>query len=191
MAFWGKKLRNQQKNYQFFRDLGRKKGKKPRPFMEKILLTRVGYEKIIRELEILSRVERPQVVRELMEAAQEGRLERNQDFQAAVAQRQRLEKRIRQLQQILANAEVLVGSNLPPTKARFNSRVRIVNLRDGREQEFLLVSAVEADVGQGQLSLSSPLGRALLGRTRGECVQIQTPRGPRSYRILDIRMEEA
>lgn len=191
MAFWGKKLRNQQKNYQFFRDLGRKKGKKPRPFMEKILLTRVGYEKIIKELEILSRVERPQVVRELMEAAQEGRLEQNQDFQAAVAQRQRLEKRIRQLQQILANAEVLVGSNLPPTKARFNSRVRIINLRDGREQEFLLVSAVEADVGQGQLSLTSPLGRALLGRTRGDSVQIQTPRGPRSYRILDIRMEEA
>lgn len=159
--------------------------------MEKILLTRIGYEKIIKELEILSRVERPQIVRELMEAAQEGRLEKNQDFQAAVAQRQRLEKRIRQLQQILANAEVLVGSNLPPTKVRFNSRVRIVNLRDGREQEFLLVSAVEADVGQGQLSLTSPLGQALLGRTQGECVHLQTPRGQRSYRILEIRMEEA
>lgn len=159
--------------------------------MEKILLTRIGYEKIIKELEILSRVERPQVVRELMEAAQEGRLEKNQDFQAAVAQRQRLEKRIRQLQQILADAEVLVGSNLPPTKVRFNSRVRIVNLRDGREQEFLLVSAVEADVGQGQLSLTSPLGQALLGRTQGECVHLQTPRGQRSYRILEIRMEEA
>ncbi len=159
--------------------------------MEKILLTRVGYEKIIRELEILSRVERPQIVREIMEAAQEGRLEKNQDFQAAIAQRQRLEKRIRQLQQILANAEVLVGSNLPPNKVRFNSRVRIFNLRDGREQEFLLVSAVEADVGQGQLSLTSPLGRALLGRSLGESVQIQTPRGPRTYRILDIQMEKA
>ncbi len=159
--------------------------------MEKILLTRVGYEKIIKELEILSRVERPQVVRELMEAAQEGRLEKNQDFQAALGQRQRLDKRIRQLQQILANAEVLVGSNLPPSKVRFNSRVRIVNLRDGREQEFLLVSAVEADASRGQLSVTSPLGRALLGRARGECVQIQTPRGLRAYRILDIRMEEA
>jgi transcription elongation factor GreA len=159
--------------------------------MEKILLTRVGYEKIIKELEILSRVERPQVVRELMEAAQEGRLERNQDFQAALAQRQRLEKRIRQLQQILANAQVLVGSNLPPTKVRFNSRVRIVNLQDDREQEFLLVSAVEADATQGQLSIASPLGRALLGRAQGDCVHIQTPRGHRSYRILAIRMEEA
>ena len=158
--------------------------------MEKILLTRAGYEKIIRELENLSRVERPLVVRELLEAAHEGRLEKNQAFQSALAQRLRLDKRIRQLQQILANAEVLVGSNLPPTKVRFNSRVRIVNLSQGQEQEFLLVSAVEADVGQGQLSISSPLGRALLGRSPGECFQVQTPGGLRSFCILDIRMEE-
>ena len=158
--------------------------------MEKILLTRAGYQKIIKELEILSRVERPMVVRELLDAAQEGRLERNQDFQAALAHRQRLEKRIRQLQQILANAEVLVGSNLPPTKVRFNTRVRIVNLSNGREQEFILVSAVEADAGKGHLSISSPLGRALLGRTLWECIQVQTPGGLRTYRILEIRMEE-
>lgn len=153
-------------------------------------MTRAGYEKILRELESLSRVERPLVVRELLEAAQEGRLEKNQDFQAALAQRLRLEKRIRQLQQILANAEVLVGSNLPPTKVRFNSRVRILNLNHGQEQEFILVSAVEADAGQGQLSITSPLGRALVGRSLGECFQVQTPGGLRSYRILDIRMEE-
>jgi transcription elongation factor GreA len=158
--------------------------------MEKILLTRAGYQKIIKELEILSRVERPMVVRELLDAAQEGRLERNQDFQSALAHRQRLERRIRQLQQILANAEVLVGSNLPPTKVRFNTRVRIVNLSNGREQEFILVSAVEADAGKGHLSISSPLGRALLGRTLGECIQVQTPGGLRTYRILEIRMEE-
>ena len=158
--------------------------------MGKMLLTRAGYEKIIRELEVLSRVERPLVVRELLEAAQEGRLEKNQDFQSALAQRQRLEKRIRQLQQILANSEVLVGSNLPPTRVRFNSRVRLLNLSQGQEHEFILVSAVEADAGQGQLSMASPLGRALLGRSPGECIQVQTPGGLRSYRILDIQMEE-
>lgn len=158
--------------------------------MDKILLTRAGYQKIIKELETLSRVERPLVVRELLEAAREGRLEKNQEFQSALAQRQRLEKRIRQLQQILANAQVLVGSNLPPTQVRFNSRVRIVNLDQGQEHEFILVSAVEADVGQGQLSLTSPLGRALLGRSPGEIIQVQTPGGLRSYRILDIQMEE-
>ena len=158
--------------------------------MDKILLTRAGYQKIIRELDTLSKVERPLVVRELLEAAREGRLDRNQEFQSALAQRQRLEKRIRQLQQILANAQVLVGSNLPPNQVRFNSRVRIVNLNQGQEQEFILVSAVEADVGQGQLSITSPLGRALLGRSPGECIQVQAPGGLRSYRILDIQMEE-
>lgn len=158
--------------------------------MEKILLTRAGYEKIIKELEILSRVERPQAVREILEAAQDGRLEKNQDFQAALAQRQRVDKRIRYLQQILTNAEVLVGSNLPPTQVRFNSRVRLINLSQGQEHEFILVSAVEADAGRGQLSITSPLGRALMGRTSGECVHIMTPGGPRSYQILDIQMEK-
>ncbi|MFZ5452311.1 MAG: GreA/GreB family elongation factor [Thermodesulfobacteriota bacterium] len=158
--------------------------------MDKILLTRAGYQKIIKELETLSRVERPLIVRELLEAAREGRLEKNQEFQSALAQRQRLEKRIRYLQQILANAQVLVGSNLPPNQVRFNSRVRLVNLSQGQEQEFILVSAVEADVGQGQLSLTSPLGRALLGRRPGEVIRVQTPGGLRSYRIVDIQMEE-
>lgn len=155
--------------------------------MGKILLTRAGYEKLLRELELLSKVERPQVVRELLEAAQEGGLEKNADLQSALAQRQRLERRIAQLQQTLANAEVLVGSNLPPDKVRFNYRVRVVNLDTGQEQEFTMVSAVEADASRGHISISSPLGRALLGRCAGDLIQIRTPAGPRSYRVLEIR----
>jgi transcription elongation factor GreA len=125
-----------------------------------------------------------------LEAAQEGRVEKNPDFQSVLKQRQRLDKRIQQLQQILANAEVLVGSNLPPNKVRFNSRVRVANLSTGREQEFKLVAAVEADAGRGKLSMSSPLGRALLGRTVGDRIQIQTPAGSRLYQVLKIQMEE-
>lgn len=158
--------------------------------MEKIPLTRSGYEKLMRELEFLSKVERPQVVRELLEAAQEGRLERNPDFQSALAQRQKLERRIRQLQQILANAEVLVGSNVAPNKVRFNCRVRILNLGTGQEQQFKMVGAVEADAAQGKLSMSSPLGRALLDRAAGDRLQLKTPAGPRFYQILEIEMED-
>jgi transcription elongation factor GreA len=158
--------------------------------MEKILLTRSGYEKIVKELEILSRVERPQVVQEILESAPEGRPEKNPDFQSTLARKQRLERRIKQLQLILANAEVLVGSNLPPDQVRFNSRVRVRNLSTGKEQVFKLVGSVEADAGRGELSISSPLGRALLGRVLGEIVSLETPRGPRSYHILDIQMDE-
>ena len=107
--------------------------------MEKILLTRAGYEKLIRELEFLSQVERPQVVRDILEAAQEGRVEKNPDFQSALVHRRQLERRIRHLQQTLANAEVLVGSNLSADKVRFNARVKVVNLNTGQEREYKMV----------------------------------------------------
>ena len=157
--------------------------------MEKVLLTRAGYEKLIRELEFLSQVERPQVVREILEAAQEGRVEKNPDFQSALAHRRQLERRIRQLQQTLANAEVLVGSNLSPDKVRFNARVRVVNLSTGQEREYKMVGPLEADAASGRLSLASPLGKALLGSAVGDRLQVQTPRGMRMYQVLEIHRE--
>ena len=87
----------------------------------------------------LSQVERPQIIQELLEAAQEGVTEKNTDFFARPGPTATLDRRIRQLQQTLANAEVLVGSNLPPNQVRFNSRVRVLNLSTGREKEFKLV----------------------------------------------------
>ncbi len=157
--------------------------------MKKILLTRSGYEKLVRELDLLSRVERPQLVQELLEAAQEGG-EKNPDFLSALVQRQRLDRRIQQLQQTLANAEVLVGSNLPPNRVRFNSLVWVRNLSSGREREFKLVSTIEANAALGHLSTSSPLGRALLGRRLGERVEVHTPSGLKFYQILEIRMDK-
>ena len=158
--------------------------------MGRILLTRAGYEKLVKELELLSQVERPQVIREILDAAQEVGVEKNPDFKSALVQRQQLDRRIQQLQQTLANAEVLVGSNLPPDQVRFNCRVKILNLDTGREQDFKLVGGLEADAAAGRLSMTSPLGRALLGRAPGDRVQIQTPRGLRYYEILEIRMDE-
>ncbi len=158
--------------------------------MEKILLTRAGYEQLMRELDLLSQVERPQIVRELLEAAQEGRVERNADFQMALAQRQKLDRRIRQLQQILANAEVLVGSNVDPNQVRFNSRVRVVNNATQKEYEYRLVGPVEADASRGRISIASPLGRALMHRAPGDSVEVKTPKGSSSYRILEIHRDE-
>ncbi len=158
--------------------------------MEKILLTRSGYEKMVRELDQLSRVERPQIIQELLEAAQEGGVEKNPDFLHVLAQRQRLDRRIKQLQQTLAQAEVLVGSNLPADKVRFNSLVRVLNLSTGREREYKLVSSLESNAAYGHLSTSSPLGRALLGRRVGDRVEVQAPSGLNVYRILEIRLEK-
>jgi transcription elongation factor GreA len=157
--------------------------------MEKIQLTLAGYENLLKELEILSRVERPRVVNEILEDAPGWGFEADPDFQSILARRQWVERRIQHLQDILANAEVLVGSNLPPDQVRFNARVRIINLQTGKEQLYQMVGPFEADAGNGRLSMASPLGRALMGRIRGEQVELETPAGRRSYQILEIEMD--
>ena len=158
--------------------------------MEKILLTRDGYEKILRELKVLCGEERSSLVQEILESTPEWGAIDDPDFRRILIRRQRLERRVQYLQHILANAEVLVGSNLPPDRVRFNCRVTISHLGNGKVQQFRLVGPVEADAQNGRLSTASPLGRALMGRGPGERVDLETPAGRRSYQILDISMDE-
>ena len=158
--------------------------------MEKILLTRDGYEKILRELRVLCGEERSSLVQEILESTPEWGAIDDPDFRRILIRRQRLERRVQYLQHILANAEVLVGSNLPPDRVRFNCRVTISHLANGKVQQFRLVGPVEADAQNGRLSTASPLGRALMGRGPGERVDLETPAGRRSYQILDISMDE-
>jgi transcription elongation factor GreA len=159
--------------------------------MEKIQLTRSGYEKLLRELETLSRVERPRVVHEILEGTPDWGFEADPDFQRILDRRRWVDRRIKQLQDILANAEVLMGSNLPPDFVRFNARVRILNLENGKEHQFKIVGPLEADAGNGRLSMDSPLGRALMGQAQGAKVEFVTPAGKRSYQILEIEMDGA
>lgn len=158
---------------------------------EKILLTRAGYEKLVRELDLLSRVERPRLLQEILENAQDGLSEPGWDLQHTLARRQWVDARIQELKRILANAEVLVGSNLPPDRVRFNSTVSLRNLANGEEMRYRLVGPVEADPQNGRLSIGSPLGQALMGRLRGERVELHTPGGRRAYLIVDIEMDLA
>jgi transcription elongation factor GreA len=159
--------------------------------MAKILLSRAGYEDILKELRLLSAEERPGLVKEILEAALEWGATDDPDFQRILARKRRTERRIQYLQQVLANAEVLVGSNLPPDRVRFNCRVTVLHLGNGKVQQFRLVGPVEADAQNGRLSTTSPLGRALLGRAQGDRVDLETPAGRRSYQILDISVDES
>lgn len=157
--------------------------------MEKIQLTRAGYENLLKELEMLCRVERPRVVQEILEDTPDWGFEAGPDFQRILDRRRWVDRRIEQLQNILANAEVLVGSNLPPDRVRFNARVTLLNLHTGKEQHFKIVGPLEADAGHGRLSTASPLGRALMGHAPGDRVEVETPKGKRSYQILGIEMD--
>ncbi len=116
-------------------------------------------------------------------------LDQNPDLKWTLARRRWVDSRIQELQQILANAEVLVGSNLPPDQVRFNTLVKVLNLQTGKECQFKMVGPLEADARNGCLSTASPLGRALMGRARGDRVEVDTPAGRRSYLILEIEMD--
>jgi transcription elongation factor GreA len=156
--------------------------------MPKSLLTQQGYWKLLQELHRLRRFVRPLIVAEVMEAAAEGRLDRNESYWEARHRQAQVERQIHRLQEIISQSEVLVGHNLEPSQVRFNSRVKVCNLATGEIQEFHLVSSVEADVRQGYLSIDSPMGRALLGKKVGERVGFNPPGGQRSYQVLEIHM---
>jgi transcription elongation factor GreA len=159
--------------------------------MNKALLTQEGYWKLLQELKRLRRYVRPLILEEVMEAAADGRLEKNESYWEARNRQAKVDQRIHKLQEIISHSEVLVGNNLTPSQVRFNCRVKICNLTTGEISVYHLVSSVEADVRQGYLSIESPMGQALLGRKVGEQIGFNPPGGQRSYRVLEIQMEGA
>ena len=155
--------------------------------MPKALLTQAGYWKLLQELKRLRQVVRPQILEELLEAAAEGRLERNERYLEARRQQFQLESQIKRLEAIISRAEVLVGSNLPPSQVRFNCLIKIRNLANGQISTFHLVGEEEADLSRGCLSVQSPMGQALLGKKVGDRITFHPPAGSRCYQILDIQ----
>jgi transcription elongation factor GreA len=157
--------------------------------MNKALLTQKGYWKLLQELKRLRRFVRPLILEEVMEAAADGRLEKNEPYWEARSRQAQVDRRILKLQEIISHSEVLVGNNLTPSQVRFNCRVKVCNLSTGEISIFHLVSSEEADVRQGYLSVESPMGQALLGRKVGEQIGFNPPGGQRSYQVLEIQME--
>ncbi len=155
--------------------------------MDRIPVTRDGFESIKRELEHLKRVERPQNIRAIEEARAHGDLSENAEYAAAKDRQSFIEGRIGELEYKLANAEVINTENLPKDKAVFGSRVVLENLETGEDVEYLLVGPEESDIEKGRISILSPLGRAILGRKPGDEMVVDAPGGRRSYELIEIR----
>ena len=157
--------------------------------MPKGLLTQAGYWKLLQELKKLRRFVRPLILQEVMDAAADGRLEKNEPYWEARHRQAQVDRRIQKLQELISHSEVLVGNNLTPSQVSFNCRVKVCNLGTGEISIYHLVSSEEADVRQGYLSIESPMGQALLGKKVGEQIGFNPPGGQRSYQVLAIEME--
>ena len=154
--------------------------------MERVPVTKQGYEAFKKELENLKRVERPQNIKAIEEARAHGDLSENAEFAAAKDRQGFIEGRISELQFKLANADVISSDNLPKDRVVFGSRVLLENIDTGEEVEYQLVGTDESDINNGRISISSPLGRAILGKRPGDELTLEVPGGKRMYELVDI-----
>jgi len=149
-------------------------------------ITRNGYNQLHKELDNLKKVVRPQVIRAIEEARSHGDLNENAEYVAAKEQQSFVEKKIREIEQKLANSEIMDMINLPNDKVGFGSSVTLENLGKGDEVTYQIVGSDESDIASGKISIVSPLGKALIGKEVGEEVTVQTPGGTKKYTILKI-----
>ena len=153
-------------------------------------MTRRGYEALQNELKRLKTRDRPAVVEAIKVARAHGDLSENAEYDAARDRQSHIEGRIAQIEDRLARAEIVDTSQLAPDRVRFGTTVVLEDLESGEEVTYTLVGEDEADVEQNLLSVTSPVGRALIGRAPDDEVVVKVPAGTRSYEVREIKAME-
>ncbi len=154
--------------------------------MERVILTREGYEKMAKELTLLSTKKRREVADMLEKARAHGDLRENAEYDAAKLAKQQLETRIGMLQDKLARAEIVEVSDLPTDIALLGAKVEIINIETEETFIYILVPQDETDFEKGKISITSPIGKGLLGKTKDEIAEIVVPAGIVKLRIISI-----
>ncbi|MEA1969611.1 MAG: transcription elongation factor GreA [Thermodesulfobacteriota bacterium] len=154
--------------------------------MEQIPITPEGFESLKKELQKLKTIERPENIKAIETARAHGDLSENAEYDAAKERQSYLEGRIGELGYKIGNAKVIDPGSISKDAVRFASRVVLENLDTEEEVEYMLVGQEESDISKGKISVSSPLGMAMIGKKPGDEVVLQAPGGKRSYEIVDI-----
>lgn len=154
--------------------------------MERIPFTREGYEALRKELVQLKTVERPQNIKAIEVARAHGDLSENAEFHAAKERQSFIEGRVNELGYKLNNADIIDISKLSKDSVLFGCRILLENLDTGETTNYQLVGPDESNIEAGRISVSSPLGRALIGKKPGDEVVIQAPGGKREYELIEI-----
>ncbi len=154
--------------------------------LERIPVTKEGFETLKKELENLKKVERPQNIKAIEEARAHGDLSENAEYAAAKDRQGFIEGRINDLEFKLANIDIIETDKLPKDRAVFGSKVVLENIETGEDVSYQLVGPDESDIENGRISVSSPLGRAIIGRKPGDELSLQVPGGRRTYELVEI-----
>ncbi len=152
---------------------------------DEIYLTRSGYEKLVDELERLKTVKRREIAKELEKARAHGDISENAEYDAAKDAQAHNEQRISELEYQLSQARIL-DDNISTGEVLIGATVTLKDLDTGEEFSYMLVSELEADYSQNKISITSPVGKGLLGRKENEIVEIKIPAGILKYKIIKI-----
>ncbi|MBN9399995.1 MAG: transcription elongation factor GreA ['Candidatus Kapabacteria' thiocyanatum] len=153
---------------------------------EAVYITRERLEAMQQEVHELKTKGRREIAQKIADARSHGDLSENADYDAAKHEQELLEIRISKIETSLSRAQVIDPKDFPDDKIYILSRVKLLNKKTNREIEYLLVSNEEADFEQNKLSVTSPLGKALLGRVIGDIVETKVPAGVIQYEVLNI-----
>jgi transcription elongation factor GreA len=148
--------------------------------------TAEGLKKLKDELHEMKTVQRPSISNQIAEARDKGDLSENAEYDAAKEAQGLLEMKIAKLDSIVAYARVIDNTNIDNSKVFILSKVKIKNVANGMEMEYMLVAENEASLKDKKISIDSPIGKGLLGKKQGEIAEVQTPNGIIQFEIVDI-----
>jgi transcription elongation factor GreA len=153
----------------------------------RIPMTPEGYARLGEELRRLKSEARPDVIRQIAEAREHGDLSENAEYHAARERQGFIEGRVLELEDKLARAEVIDIATQSGSRVMFGAKVKLIDEETDEEVSYQIVGPEEAEIQQGLLSIQSPVARALLGKEADDTVEVQTPRGTRYFRLVDVR----
>lgn len=153
---------------------------------EELLLTKEGYDKIVAELDELVSVKRAEVAERIKEAISYGDISENAEYDSAKNEQAELEERIHQLEEMLRKAKIVQEEDVKGDKVNIGLKVTVKDIDTGDKEVFSIVGATESDPFNGKISTESSVGKALIGKKKGETVAIEVPDGIINYKIMKI-----
>ena len=158
--------------------------------MSKVPITKSGYDKLKKELEYVKTVSLPENIRDIETARAHGDITENAEYAAAKERQSFIQGRIQELENNLATSYIVSLAGLTCDKIVFGSMVTIEDMQTGSGITYQLVGPFESDINVNKISVTSPIGKALIGKSIGDEVQVKTPGGMREFEIVDIAVEE-
>ena len=157
--------------------------------MDKVPMTIEGFQQLELELQRLKGVERPRIIQAIAEARSHGDLSENAEYHAAKEQQGMNEAHVADLEDKLSRADVIDVTKLSGATVKFGATVKLVDEDTDDKVTYRIVGEYEANVKDGKVSITSPIARALIGKKKGDSVEVTTPKGARSYEILGVKFK--